>query len=296
MKQMKAHVSDAEEFPKVNSIASETKKRKAHVSEEKKKIVSELADLVKGKKTILLASIRDLPASQYQEISKKLRTKAIVKLPKRNLILRAIDLAKNSEMKKIESKIESSIAVLFSDLDAFELSVELLKNKSPAKARPGQEAPEDIVVKAGATELVPGPAFSELGAVGLKVQVQDGKLHIKEDKVIVKKGEKISEKASDVMSKLNIKPFSIGFIPLAGFDVKENKFYSEIKINREETLMNLKDAFARVLPFAVSIGYVSDDTIKLLLQKAEREAKVLEKFQNSDDKNHTPENKTEGVN
>ncbi len=296
MKQMKAHVSDAEEFPKVNSIASETKKRKAHVSEEKKKIVSELADLVKGKKTILLASIRDLPASQYQEISKKLRTKAIVKLPKRNLILRAIDLAKNSEMKKIESKIESSIAVLFSDLDAFELSVELLKNKSPAKARPGQEAPEDIVVKAGATELVPGPAISELGAVGLKVQVQDGKLHIKEDKVIVKKGEKISEKASDVMSKLNIKPFSIGFIPLAGFDVKENKFYSEIKINREETLMNLKDAFARVLPFAVSIGYVSDDTIKLLLQKAEREAKVLEKFQNSDDKNHTPENKTEGVN
>ena len=296
MKQMKAHVSDAEEFPKVNSIASETKKRKAHVSEEKKKIVSELAELVKGKKTILLASIRDLPASQYQEISKKLRTKAIVKLPKRNLILRAIDLAKNSEMKKIESKIESSIAVLFSDLDAFELSVELLKNKSPAKARPGQEAPEDIVVKAGATELVPGPAISELGAVGLKVQVQDGKLHIKEDKVIVKKGEKISEKASDVMSKLNIKPFSIGFIPLAGFDVKENKFYSEIKINREETLMNLKDAFARVLPFAVSIGYVSDDTIKLLLQKAEREAKVLEKFQNSDDKNHTPENKTEGVN
>jgi len=265
------------------------KKLKAHVSEEKKKIVSELAELVKGKKTILLASIRDLPASQYQEISKKLRTKAIVKLPKRNLILRAIDLAKNDEMKKIESKIESSVAVLFSDLDAFELSVELLKNKSPAKARPGQEAPEDIIVKAGGTELVPGPAISELGAVGLKVQVQDGKLHIKEDKVIVKKGEKISEKASDVMSKLNIKPFSIGFIPLAGFDVKENKFYPEIKINREETLANLKDAFARALPFAVSIGYVSDDTIKLLLQKAEREAKALEKFQ-------TPENKTGEVN
>jgi len=60
------------------------KKLKAHVSEEKKKIVSELAELVKGKKTILLASIRDLPASQYQEISKKLRTKAIVKLPKKN--------------------------------------------------------------------------------------------------------------------------------------------------------------------------------------------------------------------
>ena len=164
-----------------------------------------------------------------------------------------------------------------------------MKNKSPAKARPGQEAPEDIIVKAGGTELVPGPAISELGAVGLKVQVQDGKLHIKEDKVIVKKGEKISEKASDVMSKLNIKPFSIGFIPLAGFDVKENKFYPEIKINREETLANLKDAFARALPFAVSIGYVSDDTIKLLLQKAEREAKALEKFQ-------TPENKTGEVN
>jgi len=258
------------------------KKLKAHVSEEKKKIVGELADLVKSKKTILLASIRDLPASQYQEISKKLRTKAIVKLPKRNLILRAIDSTKNDEMKKIESKIESSVAVLFSDLDTFELSVELLKNKSPAKARPGQEAPEDITVKAGATELVPGPAISELSSVGLKVQVQDGKLHIKEDKVIVKKGEKISEKASDVMSKLNIKPFSIGFIPVAGFDSRENKFYSEIKINREETLANLKDAFARAIPFAISVGYICGDTVKLLLQKAEREAKVLEKFKTAE--------------
>ena len=46
-------------------------KKSTHVSEEKIRAVSELADMIKNKKTIIIASIKNIPSSQYQEIVKK---------------------------------------------------------------------------------------------------------------------------------------------------------------------------------------------------------------------------------
>lgn len=248
-----------------------------HVTEEKKKSVKELTELVKSK-NILIASIKNLPASQIQEITKKLRGKAIVKVPKRNLMVRAIDASGVGQVKDIEQKINDNVAVLFSDMDCFELAAELVKNKTPAKAKPGQEAPEDIEVSAGPTELVPGPAISELGAVGILVQIDKGKLTIKQNKVVAKKGEKISQAVADILSKLDIKPFTSSLVPLAGFDAKEKKVYLSILIDKEGALKNLKDAFGRALPFAVGLGYTSKETISYLLQKAGRYANKINRI------------------
>ncbi len=245
------------------------------------KAVGELKNLIETKRTVLIASIKNLPASQFQEISKKLRGKAIVKVPKKNLIIRALDSSSKEAIKDIKEKLEDSIAILFSDLDSFELAGELLINKSPAKAKAGQEAPENIEVQAGPTDLIPGPAISELGALGIQIQIEKGKITIKQPRVIAKKGEKISSGAADVMNKLDIKPFSVGFIPLCAFDNTEGKFYAELKIDKEATLEELKTAYGKALSFTVEIGYSNEDTIRFLIGKAESQAKVFEKFAES---------------
>jgi len=254
----------------VSEEVSEKKSRlhRTHVSEAKKETVKELVNLIKEKRTILIASIKNIPASQFQEISKKLRGKAIVKVPKKNLILRAFESSEDKELKKIEEQIKDNVAVLFSDMDCFELAAELVKNKTPAKAKAGQEAPEDIEIPAGPTDLVPGPAISELGALGIQIQIDKGKINIKEAKVVAKKGAKISSGAADIMNKLDIKPFTINLIPLAGYDSKEKKLYLDIKIDREKTIEELKKAFGKALPFAVAIGFACKDTISFLIQKA----------------------------
>ncbi len=253
-------------------------KPKTHVSEEKKEIVSELTKLAKEKKTILIASIKNIPGGQFQEIVKKLRGKAIVKVPKKNLIFRALDSANGEEMKNLKEKIDDSFAILFSDLDPFKLAGNLMKYKSASKAKPGQIAPTDIEIPAGPTELVPGPAISELGAVGLQVRVEKGKLTIKESRVIVKEGEKIKPNVAAIMSKLDIKPFSIGFTPICAFDSEEKKFYSEIKIDKEKTIEELKEAFGKALPFAVEIGYISKDTITFMIGKAGAQANKINRI------------------
>jgi large subunit ribosomal protein L10 len=259
------------------------KSKKAHVSPIKVETVKSLKDLIKHNKTFLIASIKNLPANKFQEIGKKLRGKAVVKFPKRNLIIRAIDESGNSELSKIKEHIEDSTAILFSNIDAYELAGELLKNKSHAKAKPGQEAPEDIEVQEGPTDLVPGPAVSELGALGIEIKIEKGKIAIARSKVIVRKGSKITQEQADVMSKLDIKPFSIGFMPLSAFDIEAGKMYNEIKIDPEGTTEEIKKCYSKALPFAVQIGYAVENTIKFILMKAGMHEKALLKL------SHTPQ-------
>ena len=253
-------------------------KRTTEIPEKKISAVKELVQLLKNKRTLIIASVKNLPTSQFQEISKKMRGKAIVKVVKKNLVLRALDESGNEEMKKIKPHIQDSTALLFSDLDSFELAAELIEGKSPIKAKAGQEAPKDIEVEAGPTDLVPGPAISELGALGIQIQIDKGKIAIKENKIIVKKGEKISENAVALMNKLDIKPFMIGITPVAAFDTKEEKLYENISIDREGTLLSLKKIYSRALAFAVNIEHYSSDTIKLIIQKAGRQRTGFEKI------------------
>lgn len=255
-----------------------TGKKTSQVSKAKIKTVSELGELIKNNKTILIVSIKNIRASQYQEITKKLRGRAVVKVPKKNLIFKAIDSSKDETVKKLKEHIKESSAILFSDIDPFELAAELIRKKTFVKAKAGQIAPHDIKVSAGPTELVTGPIISELGSLGIQIQIDKGKIKIRESKVIVKKEEKISHAAADVMNKLDIKPFSVGFIPIAALDIKEGKIYTNIQIDGEETIKELRTAFGKALSFAVSIFYTSEDTIKFLIGKAGMHEKALEKF------------------
>jgi large subunit ribosomal protein L10 len=251
------------------------KKHTAHVSKEKKNLVEEIKNLLKEKRTCLIVSIKNIPASQFQEITKKLRGKAIIKVPRKNLIFKALEFSEEEKLRELEPKIKENIALLFSDEDSFKLAAEIIRNKSPARANPGQEAPEDIEVPEGPTDLLPGPAMSELSSVGIKIQIEKGKISIKEAKIVAKKGEKISQAVADVLTKLDIKPFYISLIPLAAYDSKEKKVYLNIDINIEKNINNLKEAYSKALPFAVEIGYVSKDTIRLLIQKAGRHELAL---------------------
>ena len=281
-----------------------------NIPETKTKTVKDLVELMKNKKTVLIASIKNIPASQFQEIGKKLRGKAIIKVPKKTLTLRAIEESKLKESQKFEENIIESIALLFSDLDAYELAAELIKNRSPAKAKAGQIAPMDIEIPEGPTDLVPGPAISELGALGIQIQIKEGKIEIKRAKIIAEEGNKISQGAADLMSKLDIKPFLIGFTPLIALDNEKGVLYTEIKIDVEATIEDLKDSFGKALTFAVSIGNTNEDTIKFLLAKALSHEKALEKLtpveekkekvkegpieeKPTDEQTQTPEDKTE---
>ena len=251
------------------------------VPEYKKKIVDELVKKMKNSKTVLIASTKGLPSGQFQEIKKKLRGKAEIMVAKKSLVLRAIGKVEKGALQNLKEQVGADIALFFSNLDAFELSGLLADNQSPTKAKAGDIAPEDITVEPGPTNLMPGPAISELGAVGLKVSVENGKLAIRQQTTIVKAGGIINDKIASVMAKLNITPMKVGFLPLAAYDGKTEKVYVGIKIDKKGTLEALKEAISKSAGFAINIKYVTSENVKFFIAKAGIEGLALEKLVSS---------------
>ena len=171
-----------------------------------------------------------------------------------------------------------------SDLEGYELAGILASKKTPAYAKAGQIAPGEIEVKAGPTDLVPGPAISELGAFGIQIAVEDGKISIKADRVIASEGDNISGELASLLQKLNIQPFTVGLEPKAVFDVTEEKIYTELKIDPEGYTEELKQASGKALGFARKIVYYCKDTIGYFLAKANSEGEKLNSFSGSEEK------------
>jgi len=251
------------------------KLREGDVPEGKKKLVNEISEKLKKSKTILIASTKGLPASQFQSIKRGLRGQAEIVVAKKTIIERAILDSGKGDLQALKESLQENFAVMFSEIEAFELAALLADKQSPTKAKAGDILLDDINVEQGPTELAPGPAISELGSVGLKVAVEGGKLSVKMAHRIAKKGDKVTENLASVMGKLKIFPMSVGFIPLAVYDSHDGKIYKDIKIDKKTTLHDLREGIGRALGFAVKLGYVARETVSYFIAKAVMEEKSL---------------------
>jgi len=239
----------------------------AHVNDAKRAKVKELVELFK-KKTIMIISVNGLPSAQFQDIKKKIREKAKIQVVKKSLVNFALDASNTKELNDLIPHVSDSTAILFSDEDAFVISGILADEKSPAKAKAGMIAPFDIEVKAGPTELVPGPDISALSAVGLIPKVENGKIAVMKDKVILKEGKEVSEAIASIMTKLDIVPFEVGIDPIAAYDADTKMVYVDIVVDKEAALVDLEYDFGRAIAFAVDLGIVNLETLDLILGKA----------------------------
>jgi large subunit ribosomal protein L10 len=258
-------------------------KKQRAVNPAKVKAVEQLATKIKKSKTFMIVSIKSVPSKQFQEIKKGLREIAFVQVAKKNIILRTIEKLENENALPLEQFIKENSAIVISDIDGFELASELNKKRTPVFAKAGQIAPEDIEVKEGPTDLVPGPAISEFGALGIEISVENGKIVIKKPKVLVKEGGEIKENVVSILQKLNIQPFNVGLDPVAVYDVEKGKIYIEIKIDSEGFTEQLKESASKALGFAQKISYYCKETIVYLLVKANSEASSLNKLQIKED-------------
>ncbi len=263
--------------------------REKPIPEAKKELVKELAMRMSSSRTIFIASSKGLPGKQFHEIKKKLRGKAEVMVAKKSIINRAIESMEKGAIKELKRSIDADYAVMFSDMDSFALASLLLDYQSNRKAKAGDIAPEDISIEPGPTNLVAGPAISELSAVGLKIAVKEGKLEITKGAVVAKKGEPLKNNVASVLSKLGIDPIKVGFLPIAAYDSKEEKVYTNIIIDKHGTLEALKEMIKKALGFAIAIKYPSDKTIRYFIAKAVMEEKAIHRLMEKNSEGKTNE-------
>ena len=255
---------------------------KRTIPKAKIELVKRISSELKKHRTVLIASCKSLPSSQFHAIKKKLRGTAEIIMAKKRTLVRAIDNAEKGTLQNLKKDINADFAVFFTEVEPFEFAGMLIENQVPTKAKAGDIAPEDLEIQPGPTDLVPGPAISELSNIGLKVAVKEGKLEIIKGAIVAKKGQPVSDKVAAVLGKLGVTPMKVGFIPIAAYDAKSDAVYSDIKIDKEGALNELREMIQKALGFAVKMDYSKKETISYFIAKAGSHEKALEKLVNKD--------------
>jgi len=246
----------------------------------KKDEIKYLTDLMEKYDNIIVIDVSNINDKQVQEMRKILRGKAVIRMSKKSLQQRALDKYQEESNKENINELKESIpgqsALIFTDIDPFELRRIFLENKWMVAAKPGQKTPVDIVVPAGDTGLPTGQVISELNmTLKLPTMIKNDTIHIREDTVTHESGDTVSTKEASVLKKLGVEPIeSILKIHTAWSDgdlIPEDVIYMDLVKFREE----VASSYIIAQTIALELGIIDKETFEPLMQKAHHEAIAL---------------------
>jgi large subunit ribosomal protein L10 len=249
----------------------------AHVAQWKYKEVDDLAKIFTEYPVIGIVEIGGIPAPQMQIMRKNIRDSAFIRCSKNTLLFRALQEAEKQVkgIASLQDIIAGQSAIIGTKMNPFKLSGALKKTRTKAPAKGGEIAHEDILIKAGDTPFKPGPIVGELQKVGIPAAIQSGKVVIKKDRIVVKKGEKIPRDIAQMITRLEIYPIEIG-ISLQG--VYEDGFIFKpevLDIDIDQYIDQVKIAASHAFNLAVKAAWTHKITIQPLLMKAYRDSLSL---------------------
>lgn len=247
----------------------------AHISEQKKNAVAEFTKLIEEYPIIGIVNMQNLPTKQLQNMRENLRGKVLLRMTKKRLLKIVFNDSKKSGIQELNNYLKGMPALLLTNDNPFALFSTLKKNKSNAPISGEQIAPKNIVVSAGKTNFAPGPVIGELGSFGIKTGVEGGKIAIKADKIVAKEGEVVSAKLAGLLLRLGIEPMEIGLDLVAVYENGEILTKDVLDIDESAYFNNFKAAATMAFNLAFNSGYPTEETIKLLIQKAAADSKTL---------------------
>ena len=245
------------------------------VLEEKIGEVEEIKELLKGYKSIGLASLQKVRAAQLQELKKSLAGKVNMRVLKNTLTKLAIENMEKDDLKKLAEYLEGANLFLFTDLNPFKLALLLERGKVKTTAKSGDIAAMDVVIPEGSTGQPPGPIISQLNAVGLPTRIESGSVWVSKDTLVVRKGEAISERLAALLSKLGIKAVEAGLSMKAVLDEGLIITGDLLKIDVEATRKSIENSNSEAFALTLRIAYPTSDNMNMLLQIAHKEAFAL---------------------
>lgn len=243
-----------------------------HLPQWKKDEISQIKQFIREFKLMGLVDMYGIPAKQVQDIRRNLRGKAELKMVRNTLIIHALEEA-GGDTKKLAEHISGHSALIFTNENPFKLFSMLEKTKTKMAARPGESAPEDIVIQKGPTSFRPGPIVGELQQAGIPAAIEAGKVTIRETKTVVKAGQEINKKLADALAKLDIKPMDVGLVLQAAF--YEGSVYESDVLAIDETAFynSIVTAATQAFNLSVNATYPTKDTAGAIITKAVREAR-----------------------
>ncbi len=249
----------------------------AHVAQWKRDEVDSLKNLILEYPVVGVVDMENMPARQLQKMRTLLRGDVVIRMSKKSLMQLAIEKASREEkgIKALLEHINGQPAFIFSKMNPFKLNKILQKNRTTAPAKPESIAPVDITVQKGETPFPPGPLLGELQLVGIPASIEKGKIVIKSDKTVVKKGERISAKLAMALSRLGIEPIEIGINLMSVYEDGTVFLPDILSVDETTVIGDIQTAYQHALNLSINAGYIVKENASILISKAFSDAKAL---------------------
>ena len=258
----------------MSQVAQQQRK---HYPKKKRVMYQELQELPTQYNVIALSKMTKVRATQLMAIRKKFRKDIKIRIIKNKVAMRAFEKiqGKVSGLEGIKKELEGQCALMFTNISPFKLNLIFAQNKVFLAAKGGDIATKDILIPAGNTGIAPGPVLSEFKVANVPTKIDQGTIWVNKDTVVAKPGDTISMALASLMSKLNIKPIEAGIA--VNFAIAEGLLFKEqdLRINLAEYREELVRSFQQALALATEAGYVTPETVKPMLAKAQQHAKSL---------------------
>lgn len=247
----------------------------------KVKAVSQLSSEISKYQVIGVLNMFKLPANAMQKIRNDMGNAVSIKFAPKSIVLRALQ---NAGRDQLLQHIGAQPALLLTNENPFKLYRMLAARKTTTAAKAGDIAPSNIEVKAGPTDIPPGPAISTLSKVGLLAKVEGGKIAISRDKTVVKAGEAVSPDVAAALQLLKMEPMEIGLDLVAAWD-SGLVFNKEVmNVDQSKVLADFAHAAQQAVNLSINVGWPTKQTMPLMIMKAFAnskavglEAKILDK-------------------
>ena len=222
-----------------------------------------------------LVGVRGVPASALQSMRRELRDRGHpIHMAPNTIVRHALERAatERPSLRPLLEHVTDQTAIFTAEGNPFSLFQELARTRSPTPARGGEIAPRDILVPAGTTSFKPGPIVGELQHAGFPAAIEKGKVVLKKDVVIVKAGGTISREVATMLTRLEIFPLEVGLSLRAAVDGETFYAPEVLAVDLDARRADLVRAARSALGLAVEVGYLTPETLPLLLAKAHRRA------------------------
>lgn len=239
----------------------------------KKKEVQEIAEMLKKHKGVVIIDLRNTPDRLLEKIKKRIREEFMgeTKVAKKTVLTRAVLEAKKP--KELVENIDFPAGIVAIDESPYRIAVFFKENSLEMPAKVGQVAPYDIVVPEGETDLLAGPALSELKAAGLNVKIDKGKIVVAKDSTIAKSGDVLTTIKVKALQTLGIKPFRRSVVYYIGYDGETLFKKEDVSIMPEEVAEKIEKELKDAFNLSVNASYPTKQNIEMLLLDAFSQAR-----------------------
>ena len=236
--------------------------------------ISKLTEDISRGGTLAIIDIHGIPAGAMLGMRKTLRESMSIRVAKKKLMNRAWNEAK-LDTKILDEMYGNAVQpalVQSTKYDSFALFSELKKTEAGRAAKPGDVAPQDIIVEKQDTGLAPGPIVGDLNSIGIPAKIMKGSVHIQKDTVAIKEGETFEGDLGMMLSKLGINPIVTGLKLISTYE-NGTKFTPDIlDINFDDFRSEVIGAVSATFNLACNISWLTKVTMPTMLSKAASEA------------------------